>query len=422
MMIDANEYSTRRNKILDKLENNSLLILFAGQARKKSGDESFPFDINRNFYYLTGIEQENSVLLLVKCDGEISEYLFIDEKNEKIEKWTGIKMTVEEAREISGIETVLMRSTFEGKIEAAFSNNMSHFGQIDQVYLDLEKELKIDECVSTVHYAEELKKKYQTKVIDVNEMILKERMVKSPAEIDCIREAIETTDLGIRNALRVLKPGRYEYNLRNAFEYSIFEEYGTTLAFDTIIASGKNGVILHYPEAKDMLNDGELVLFDLGAAKSHYSADISRTFPINGKYSDLQKKIYEIVLECNKATINFIRPGITLVELNDFAKNFLAEECFAKGLISSKEEITRVYYHSVSHHLGLDTHDGTDRSSALVPGNVVTVEPGLYFAEYNIGIRIEDDVLVTENGREVLSKDVIKEVSDIEKLLRSRNE
>lgn len=166
MMINANEYSSRRNKILDKLENNSLLILFAGQARKKSGDESFPFDINRNFYYLTGIEQENSVLLLVKCDGEIGEYLFIDEKNEKIEKWTGIKMTVEEAREISGIETVLMRSTFEGKIEAAFSNNMSHFGQIDQVYLDLEKELKIDECVSTIHYAEELKKKYQTKVIE----------------------------------------------------------------------------------------------------------------------------------------------------------------------------------------------------------------------------------------------------------------
>ena len=421
-MIDANEYSNRRNKILTKLENNSLAILFAGQARKKSGDASFPFEVNRNFFYLTGIEQENSVLLLVKCDGELSEYLFIDEKNEKVEKWTGIKMTVEEAREISGIETVLLRSTFEGKIEAAFSHDMSHFGEINQVYLDLEKELKIDECVSTVHFAEELQKKYNIKVVDLNEIVLKERMIKSPAEVACIKEAIETTDLGIRNALAVMKAGRYEYNLRNAFEYSIMEEYGTTLGFSTIIASGKNGVILHYPEAKDMLQDGELVLFDLGAAKSHYSADISRTFPINGKFSELQRKIYEIVLECNKATINFIRPGITLVEMNDFAKNFLAEECVAKGLISSKEEISRVYYHSVSHHLGLDTHDGNDRSSALVAGNVVTCEPGLYFAEHNIGIRIEDDVLVTENGREVLSKDVIKEVDDIEKLLRIRHE
>ena len=421
-MIDANEYSSRRNKILTKLENNSIAILFAGQARKKSGDAFFPFDVNRNFFYLTGIEQENSVLLLVKCDGEVSEYLFIDEKNEKVEKWTGFKMTVEEAREISGIETVLLRSTFEGKIEAIFSHDMSHFGEIEHVYLDLEKELKIGECVSTIHFSEELQKKYQAKVEDLNGLILKERMVKSSAEIECLKEAIETTDLGIRNALAIMKPGRYEYNLRNAFEFSIFEEYGTTLGFPTIIASGKNGVILHYPEAKDVLKDGELVLFDLGAAKSHYSADISRTFPISGRFSELQRKIYEIVLECNKATINFVRPGISLIEMNDFAKNFLAEECVAKGLLSSKEEISRVYYHSVSHHLGLDTHDGEDRTSPLVAGNVVTCEPGLYFAEYGIGIRIEDDVLVTETGREVLSKDVIKEVSDIEKLLRVHHE
>lgn len=421
-MIDANEYSKRRNKILTLLEDNSIAILFAGQARKKSGDESFPFDVNRNFFYLTGIEQENSVLMLVKCDGELNEYLFIDEKNEKIEKWTGIKLTVDEASEISGIKTVLLRSTFEGKIDAVFANNMSHFGEINQVYLDLEKELKIDECVSTIHFADQIKEKYHVNVVDINPIVLKERMVKSPAEIGCIREAIETTDLGIRNALRVMEPGRYEYNLRNAFEYSIFEEYGTTLAFSTIVAAGKNGVILHYPEAKDVLNDGDLVLFDLGAAKSHYSADISRTFPINGVFSELQRKIYQIVLDCNKATINFIRPGISLVELNEFAKNFLAEECYEKGLISSKEDISRVYYHSVSHHLGLDTHDGNDRSSPLEPGNVVTVEPGLYFAEYNIGIRIEDDVLVTETGREVLSKDVIKEVNDIERLLRVKHE
>ena len=421
-MIDSNEFAARRNKILTLLENNSIAIVFAGQARKKSGDAFLPFEINRNFYYLTGIEQENSVLLLVKCDGEVSEYLFIDEKNEKIEKWTGIKMTVEEAREISGIETVLMRSSFDGKIEAAFSNNMSHFGEIDHVYLDLEKELKIGESVSTIHFGEELKEKYHVDLVDLNPIVLKERMVKSVAEINCIKEAIETTDLGIRNALAVMKPGRYEYNLRNAFEYAIKEEFGTGIAFDTIIASGKNGIILHYPEAKDVLKDGELVLFDLGASKCHYSADISRTFPISGKFNELQRKIYEIVLECNKATINFIRPGISLVELNDFAKDFLAEECVAKGLLSSREEISRVYYHSVSHHLGLDTHDGNDRSSPLVAGNVITCEPGLYFAEHGIGVRIEDDVLVTETGREVLSKDVIKEIADIEKLLRTKNE
>lgn len=421
-MIKADEFQKRREKILAKLENNSLAILFAGQARKKSGDASFPFEINRNFFYLTGIEQENSVLMLVKCDGEISEYLFIDEKNEKVEKWAGIKMDIESAKEISGINTVLMRSSFDGKLDAIFSNDMSHFGEIKQVYLDLEKELKISECVSTVHFSEDIKNKFHVNVVDINELILKERMVKSEAEIDCIKEAIETTDMGIRNALRVMKAGRYEYNLRNAFEYAIMEEYGTTLAFATIIASGKNGVVLHYPEAKDMLRDGDLVLFDLGAAKSHYSADISRTFPINGRFSNLQKKIYQIVLECNKATIKFIRPGISLVELNEYAKNFLAEECYAQGLISSKEDIAQVYYHSVSHHLGLDTHDGNDRSSPLVAGNVITCEPGLYFKEFGIGIRIEDDVLVTENGREVLSKNIIKEIDEIERLLSFAHE
>lgn len=421
-MIKVEEFIERRKKVINEIENNSIAILFAGQPRKKSGDASFPFDVNRNFLYLTGIEQENSVLLLVKCDGEISEYLFIDEKNEKIEKWTGIRMTADEAREISGIETVLMRSTFDGKLDAAFKENMSHFGEIKQIYLDLEKELKIDESISTTIYAETLKNRFNVNIKDINEIILKLRMVKSPAEVECIKEAIETTDLGIRNVLNVMKAGRYEYNLRNAFEYAIMEEYGTRIAFDTIIASGKNGVILHYPEAKDMLRKGELVLFDLGAAKSYYSADISRTFPISGHFDDFQRKIYEIVLECNKATINYIRPGITLVELNDFAKNFLADECVAKGLISSKEEITRVYYHSVSHHLGLDTHDGNDRSSPLVKGNVITCEPGLYFKEHNIGIRIEDDVLVTENGRDVLSKNIIKEVKDIERLLSSKYE
>ena len=421
-MISANEYSERRNKILAKLENNSLAILFAGKARKKSGDAFFPFEVNRNFFYLTGIEQENSVLMLVKCDGELSEYLFIDEKNEKIEKWTGIKMTVEEASSISGIETVLMRSTFEGKLDAVFQNDMSHFGEIKHIYLDLEKELKIDECVSTIHFADEIKEKYDIDVVDINEIVLKERMVKSEAEVACIKEAIETTDVGIRNALCAMKPGRYEYNLRNIFECSVMEEYGSTLGFASIVASGENAVILHYPEAKDMLKDNVLVLFDVGAAKSHYSADISRTFPVSGQFDELQKKIYQIVLDCNKATINYIRPGISLVELNDFAKNFLAEECVAKGLLSSKEDISKVYYHSVSHHLGLDTHDGNDRTSPLVAGNVVTCEPGLYFKEYGIGVRIEDDVLVTENGRECLSKDVIKEVADIEKLLRSKNE
>lgn len=419
-MISAQEFKERREKVLAQLEDQSLAILFAGQGRKKSGDENYPFDVNKNFFYLTGIEQENSILLLVKCQGETSEYLFVEEKDEKKEKWTGLRLTHEEAQEISGIETVYNRSIFDGKIEAAFGNEMSHFGEIKNVYLDLEKELKIDECKSTLHYKDELVNAHHVNVLDLHGIVMKLRMIKSPAEIGLIKEAIATTDIGIRNILTNLRAGKFEYNLRNVFEFSIKEEYGTTLAFSTIIAGGKNGIILHYPEAKDILNKDELVLLDLGAAKHHYCADISRTFPISGQFTDLQRKIYQIVLDCNKATINFIRPGVTLVEMNNFAKQFLAKSCVEQGLIQNEEEIGRVYYHSVSHHLGLDTHDGEDRSSALVAGNVVTCEPGLYFKEHNIGVRIEDDILVTEDGREILSARIVKEVKDIERLLGRR--
>ena len=419
-MISAQEFKERREKVLAQLEDQSLAILFAGQGRKKSGDENYPFDVNKNFFYLTGIEQENSILLLVKCQGETSEYLFVEEKDEKKENWTGLRLTHEEAQEISGIETVYNRSIFDGKIEAAFGNEMSHFGEIKNVYLDLEKELKIDECKSTLHYKDELVNAHHVNVLDLHDIVMKLRMIKSPAEIGLIKEAIATTDIGIRNILTNLRAGKFEYNLRNVFEFSIKEEYGTTLAFSTIIAGGKNGIILHYPEAKDILSKDELVLLDLGAAKHHYCADISRTFPVSGQFTDLQRKIYQIVLDCNKATINFIRPGVTLVEMNNFAKQFLAKACVEQGLIQNEEEIGRVYYHSVSHHLGLDTHDGEDRSSALVAGNVVTCEPGLYFKEHNIGVRIEDDILVTEDGREILSARIVKEVKDIERLLGRR--
>ena len=255
---------------------------------------------------------------------------------------------------------------------------------------------------STQQYKKELEVVHKLEVKDVHDLIMGMRMIKSDAEIEMIKEAIATTDLALKNVLLNLAPGKYEYNLRNVFNYTVYEDLDSSLAFSSIVAAGKNGVILHYPSQKDQIKDGDLVLFDVGAAKDFYCADISRTYPANGRFSDIQKVIYEIVLNCNKQTAAFMRPGITLKEANEFAKMFLANECFEKGLISSKEDIGRVYYHSVSHHLGLDTHDGTDRVSKLVPGNVVTCEPGLYFKELGIGVRIEDDILITATGSEVL--------------------
>lgn len=420
-MIKAQEYEQRREKLFEKLDDGSITILFAGVAKKKSGDADYDFCVNRNFYYLTGIEQDNSILMLVKADGETSTYLFIDEKDIKKEQWIGFKLTDDEAREISNIENVCLRSSFDGKLSVALSKGMTHFGEIKKIYLDLEKELKIDECKSTNEFKNELLAKYPSiQVEDVYDKIMKLRIIKSPAEIELIKDAIHTTDVALRNVLSKMEAGRFEYNLRNIFEFTVKEDLNATLAFPSIVAGGKNAVILHYPNAQDMIKEGDLVLLDVGACKSNYCADISRTYPISGKYSELQAKIYSIVLNCNKQTAKFIRPGILLKEVQQFALDFLAEECFAQGLIESKEDIRNVYYHSVSHHLGLDTHDGNDRDSKLEPGMVITCEPGLYFKDYGIGVRIEDDVLVTEDGSEVLSKDVMKEIDEIETILRDK--
>jgi len=418
-MIDASEYGFRRSSVLSKMVDNSIMILFAGSPRKVSGDATF-FEVNKNFYYLTGIDQEESILLLTKIDGEVNEFLFINEKNEKVEKWFGIKLSTDEAKEISGVSNVLTTTSFEGKINAIMKDEANQYGLVSKIYLDLEKELKIAECKSTLHYKLELEDAFGAEVLDAHKLVMDLRMVKSAAEIEMIREAIKTTDLGLRNVLSSLAGGRFEYNLRNVFENTIKEDSNSSLAFPSIVAGGKNAVILHYPDAKDTLKSNDLVLLDVGARHNYYCGDISRTYPISGKFSDFQKKIYSIVLECNKVTAQFMKPGVSLKDCQAFAKNYLAEECVAKGLIATKEDIDKVYYHSVSHHLGLDTHDGEDRTSVLVPGNVITCEPGLYFKEFGIGVRIEDDVLITEEGREVLSSDILKEVKDIERILVSK--
>ncbi len=421
-MIERSEYLHRRENLLKKMDEGSIVLLFAGQGRKRSGDANYPFEVNRNFYYLTGITQENSALMLVKAEGENAAFLFIDAKDERVEKWTGIKLSEDEAKGISGIDNVLIRTSLNAKIDVALKDT-TFFGEINKVYLDLEKELKIDDCKSTNELKQELMSLYPSlKIEDINDKIFELRLVKSKAEVAMIVDAIKTTEIGLSNVLKELTAGRFEYNMRNVFEFNVHEDLNAGLAFDSIVAGGKNATILHYPDAKDILKSGDLLLLDVGASKDFYCGDISRTYPISGKYSPLQKKIYQIVLECNKATAKFMRPGVSLKNAQEFAKNFLAEECFNAKLIEKKEDITNVYYHSVSHHLGLDTHDGPlyTKDLPLVPGNVVTCEPGLYFKDLGIGVRIEDDILITENGSEVLSKDIIKEIDDIEKILISK--
>jgi Xaa-Pro aminopeptidase len=234
-----------------------------------------------------------------------------------------------------------------------------------------------------------------------------------------IRKAISITYEGIKNLLIHAKAGMREYQLEAYFDFILKSEGVKHYAFPTICASGKNGTVLHYDKNDDTVTENSLVLLDLGAQYNYYNADISFTFPVSGTFTERQKTFYNIVLKALRETTQLIKPGIPFAKLNEHTKKILAEECIKVGLIMEESELGNYYFHGVSHMLGLDTHDvGKYKDLVLQPGMVLTVEPGLYIEEDGIGIRIEDDVLVTEDGYEVLSKDIFRSVEEIEAFMK----
>lgn len=416
-MIKVSEFKERREKLYNKLNDESVLILYSGVAKKRSADEDFPFVVNRNFYYLTNIKQENSILVVTKLGGIIKEYLFINEYSELKEKWTGRRITPQEARTLSDIPNILFTPTFDAQLQMIL-NNSNSIDNINYIYMDLEKENKIGPETSTNDVANTLSLNYSNKkIIDVYEEIIKLRMVKSAGEIEEFKEAISKTNIGLQKIMKNLKGGIYEYQLSSLFYYTIQDYDYSELSFPTICASGVNATCLHYMTPLSKIDEKDLILFDLGSQNNFYCADISRTYPISGKFNPLQKTIYTIVLECNKLIIKSIKPGITIAELQQIAINFMAKECVKAGLMKEESEISKYYFHNISHHIGLDTHDPSLRELPLVPGNIISDEPGLYFKELGIGVRIEDDILVTEDGSYNLSGQIIKEVADIEKAI-----
>lgn len=417
------EFDVRRHKLFELLPENSVALIHSGIAKIKSADEDYPFFANRDFFYLTGIEQENSTLMLIKCPGERKEYLFLDEYNALKERWTGKRLTFEQASEISQIENVYSNNNFDTMLSMALAQENNIYGEVKNLFLDLSDEIKIRPNLSTQLYKDQLEKDYPyLKFENSHPLVTELRLVKSDSEVADIVEAINMTNIGINDMLKNLHIGLVEHELSDRFEY-----YGKThgrkeLAFETIVASGPNGIILHHPVSQQTraLEADDLVLFDLGYKHNGYSADISRTYPVSGKFNDRQREVYQAVLNCNLAVIDHVKPGLTLLELQEYAINTLKIECLKRGLIENEDDILKYYIHSVSHFLGLDTHDVGTKDRKLVPGNVITVEPGLYFPEDGLGVRIEDDVLVTETGSLCLSKTIKKELDDIERLLKNR--
>ncbi|QGU94000.1 M24 family metallopeptidase [Clostridium bovifaecis] len=409
-------FINNRKKLADGLEDNSILVMFAGRAPYKSADEVYPFTPNRNFYYLTGIDRENIILMITKRNGKTSEMLFIEESDPVLARWVGEKMKADEAKEASGIESIDYIKNFHD----AFGGLLSRY-EYDILYLDFERQEWNISMTEAQKFAMEVRNKYSYfNLKNIFYKVSELRTIKDKEEVDNIRTAIEITKQGIENMMRNSKAGIMEYELEAYFDYVLTSKGVKDKAFKTIAAAGKNATILHYSENNSRCEDNALILFDLGAQYNYYSADISRTFPISGKFTERQKQVYNVVLKANEEVMKAVKPGLPFAELNEIAKKVLAEGCKELRLINEDSELSKYYFHGVSHYLGLDTHDVGDREEVLRPGMIFTNEPGLYIPEEGIGIRIEDDILVTEDGYENLSKDIIKTVEEIEEFMSKR--
>jgi len=409
------QYIRRRNAVLSQMEKGSIMVLYSGESIPQSLDDCCPFEVNHHFFYLTGISRENMALVLSRSAGEDKMILFIEEAVPLMERWTGKRLTVEEARAISGVDDVRMIDSLHSAI-----GRMAARENVTAAYFDGYRNAMTDVDSYNMAKAKAFAAAYPMVTLkNAHPILAAMRMIKDEYEIQALREAIALTDKGLRRILSTLAPGQMEYQAQAEFEYAIRWHGAQGTSFATIAGSGINGCMLHYDTNHCRMEDGKLLLLDLGAKTKGYCADITRTYPVGGVYTPRQKQIYDIVLAANLAVTEAARPGMKLSELNDICKAKLAEGLMEIGKIASADEIGTYYMHNVSHHLGLDTHDATDHSETLLaPGMVITNEPGLYIDEEEIGIRIEDDLLITQDGCEVLSCDVPRTTEEIEALMK----
>ena len=328
-----------------------------------------------------------------------------------MERWYGRKVTMEEAEEISGIDEIEYIYELESTLDRIMTRE-----DVYTAYFDTYRHQKVDLPDYNVVKANEFKTDYPgVAVKNLFPLVAEERMQKDEDEIELTKKAIALTKDGLCNVMANLKPGMKEYQAQADFEYIIRRGGAEWTAFPTIAGSGMNGTMLHYDTNRETMEDGTLVLLDLGARIDGYNSDITRTYPVNGRFTERQKQVYDIVLAANRRIVEIAKPGMTTKELNEVCKDVLADGLMKLGLIKNSVEISKYYMHGVSHHLGIDVHDVTvDSNSRLRPGAIISDEPWLYIDEWEIGIRIEDDVLITEDGAVCLSEDIIRTTEDIE--------
>jgi len=434
-MIKKVEYSRRRRKLMNYMGNNSIAILPSNTEQLRSRDTDFRFRQHSDFHYLSGFPEPDAVVVLLPGREQGEYILFCREKDEVMETWHGRRygqtgaikhFGCSDAFPIEDIDEILP-GLMEGRerIYYEFGNHPEFDNQIMSWINSLRSQVK-----TGAHPPGEL--------IDLSHVLHDMRLFKSPAEINIMSEVAELSANAHMQAMKVCQPGMNELDLEAELKYQFAKQGARHEAYNSIVAAGENACILHYVENECELKDGDLLLIDAGGELEGYAADITRTFPINGKYTKEQRQAYQWVLEANKQAIKQVKPGNAWTAPHDTAVRILTRGLIEMGILEGdveqlvdQEAYKPFYMHKTGHWLGLDVHDVGDyliekEPRILQKGMVLTVEPGLYFAPktkgldkkwWGIGIRIEDDVLVTSKGYQILSKSAIKEIDEIETLM-----
>lgn len=379
-------FKGNRTAFAAELPENAVAVLSAARPRHRNGDQDFPYRQDSDFFYLTGLNEENAFLVIdpSNSDSAKREVLFIEPYSERKTIWVGECMTASQASDISGCENVMTTDDFK-----AFLDDVA--AKRDVVYRNSELDFDFE----------------GKKTVDSHEILKILRLVKKDVEIKCMRHACHLTETALARCASVIRPGMYEFELQAELEYEFRKGRAAGHAFHPIVAGGRNACCLHYSKNASRLNDGDLVLFDVGCEYMNYAADLSRTMPVNGRFTARQKECYDAVNRVAQQLKNSYTIGKTIKDINDEGFKMMEEEMISLGLFARKDvenqdkdkPMFRKYLpHGLTHHIGLDVHDSVDISVPFKSGMILSCEPGIYIREENIGIRIENDILVTDNG------------------------
>lgn len=422
--IDPVLFKNNRERLTKLLKGKSLAILNANDIMPTNADGSMGFKQNSDLFYLSGIDQEESILLLFPdCpDPKMREILFIRETNEHIATWEGYKYTKAHAREVSGIEKVLWLGQLERTLytlifeaEHIYLNTNEHGKGMVLPQSREERFVDWTRQRFPLHHYERLAP-----------LMHQLRAIKQPQEVALIQEACRITKLGFERVARFLKPGISEYEIEAEFAHEFLRNRANGFAYEPIIASGANSCVLHYVANNQVCQEGHVLLLDVAANYANYNADLTRTLPVSGRFTKRQKDVYQSVLRTFKFAKTLLRPGLLADNYHKEIGTFVEKELLALGLLSSQDianqdpewpAYKKYLMHGVSHHLGLDVHDVGSKYRPFEQGMVFTCEPGIYIKEEGLGIRIENDILITENGNVDLMADIPLEIDEIEDLM-----